>query len=60
MHNSEKGKIEKELRSKLDLNKGWFVPTLFGSENRYFVHAMVSDQQGFAQRAYYSLIGQSD
>ena len=59
VHNSEKGKIEKELRSKLDLNKGWFVPTFFGSENRYFVHAMVSDQQGFAQRAYYSLIGQS-
>lgn len=60
IYNTEKGKIEKESRANLDLNKGWFMPTVFGSDNRYFVHALVSDQQGFARRAYYAVTGKSD
>lgn len=59
IYNSEKGAITKEARGKLDMNKGWFMPNFFGSESRYFVHAMISDQNNFAQRAYYSLIGQN-
>lgn len=59
VYNSQKGSISKEPLSKLDLNKGWFVPTLFGSENRYFVHALVADPNGFAQRAYYSVAGKN-
>ncbi len=58
VYNTEKGSIQKEARGKLDMNKGWFMPNFFGSESRYFVHAMISDQNNFAQRAYYSLIGQ--
>ena len=60
VYNSQKGSIQKEAGKKLDLNKGWFAPTFFGSDNRYFVHAMVADQNKFAQRAYYSLVGNSD
>lgn len=59
IYNNEKGSIQKEARGKLDMNKGWFMPNFFGSENRYFVHALVNDSHGFAQRAYYSLIGQT-
>ena len=59
VYNTEKGSIQKEARGKLDMNKGWFMPNFFGSESRYFVHAMVADQNNFAQRAYYSLIGQN-
>ncbi len=59
VYNSATGSIKKEPRGKLDLNKGWFLPTLFGSDNRYFVHALVADQQRFAQRAYYSLTGKT-
>lgn len=58
IYNTEKGSIQKEARGKLDMNKGWFMPNFFGSESRYFVHAMVADQNNFAQRAYYSLVGQ--
>lgn len=55
VYNTQKGSLEKESRSKIDLNKGWFAPSFFGTEDKYFVHAMVSDQNKFAQRAYYAL-----
>lgn len=55
VYNTQKGSLEKETRSKIDLNKGWFAPTFFGTEDRYFVHALVSDQNKFTQRAYYAL-----
>jgi YidC/Oxa1 family membrane protein insertase len=55
--NDYKGSILKEARTKLDLNKGWLMPTLFGSENRYFVNVLIADQQKFSQRAYYLLDG---
>jgi len=55
VYNTQKGSLEKEARAKIDLNKGWFAPTLFGTEDRYFVHALVSDQNKFAERAYYAL-----
>ncbi len=32
----------------------WIAPTLFGAQNRYFIHALVADQQHFTQRAYYT------
>ena len=55
VYNTQKGSLEKETRAKIDLNKGWFAPTFFGTEDRYFVHALVSDQNKFAERAYYAL-----
>lgn len=59
VYNDEKGSIQKEARSKIDMNKGWFAPTFFGSDDRYFVHAMIAHENSFAQRAYYNLEGQS-
>ncbi len=47
--------IEKTLKN-LD-ETGWFEPTLFGTANKYFVHAMVKDEGNFAHRAYYSQLG---
>lgn len=55
VYNTQKGALEKETRAKIDLNKGWFVPSFFGTEDRYFVHAMVADQNKFTQRAYYTV-----
>lgn len=31
----------------------WFRPTLFGTQDRYFVHSLVTDVNGFAQRGYF-------
>jgi len=51
------GTFETINRDKLDIQRGWFGPTLFGTSNRYFVHALVEDTDSFAQRAYYKLEG---
>ena len=59
LYNNQKGSVVKKARAKVDPNTGWFAPTLFGSDDRYFIHAMVTDPQHFAQRAYYSLVGQT-
>jgi YidC/Oxa1 family membrane protein insertase len=45
----------KKQVGQLDVLRGWFKPLLFGSDSRYFVHAMISDNDHFAQRAYYKL-----
>ncbi|HSC25438.1 MAG TPA: membrane protein insertase YidC [Candidatus Babeliales bacterium] len=39
----------------LDIHRGWFTPTMFGIDNRYFIHALIQDSNHFAQRAYYKL-----
>ncbi len=59
IYNNQKGSVAKKARAKVDPNTGWFAPTLFGSDDRYFIHAMVADPQHFTQRAYYSLVGQT-
>jgi hypothetical protein len=51
----DQGTIKATLRSKININQGWILPTLFGTQSRYFVHAMVQDSQSFCQRAYYKL-----
>lgn len=50
---NEKGSVEKIARASLSAGQGWFSPSLFGSDDRYFIHALVGDTQGFVQRAYY-------
>lgn len=47
--------FEKKQVGQLDPLRGWFKPELFGTDNRYFIHALVNDDNGFAQRAYYKL-----
>lgn len=41
------------LRNKLDPQEGWFTPEIFGTQDKYFVHVFLSDNQNFVQRAYY-------
>ncbi len=38
----------------------WATSTFFGVDDRYFVHAMISDADHFSQRGYYKLTGQND
>ncbi len=52
------GAFEKIDRSKIVVDKGWFSPTLFGTESTYFVHALVTDADAAIQRGYYKLIDQ--
>ncbi len=49
-----KGAIDKTVFSSLNLQEGWWSPAIFGSENRYFVHALISDDNNFVERAYYT------
>ncbi|PKN03653.1 hypothetical protein CVU75_01205, partial [Candidatus Dependentiae bacterium HGW-Dependentiae-1] len=48
VYNNQKGAIEKTARASLNVQQGWFSPTLFGVEDRYFIHALVADPMGFA------------
>ncbi len=45
--------IKTVMRAKLDPQQGWFSPEIFGSQNKYFVHTFIGDQNDFAERAYY-------
>lgn len=45
----------KTSAGQLDTLRGWFKPALFGTDNRYFIHALIEDDNNFAQRAYYKL-----
>ena len=49
--------FKKEYRNSIKPENYWVKPTLFGAENKYFVHSLVNDTEGFVQRAYYKLIG---
>ncbi len=49
-----KGSIEKIAAKKVNLQEGWWAPSIFGSENKYFVHALIADPDGFVERAYYT------
>jgi len=50
---NEKSSIEKISTDKLNVEQGWFAPRIFGADDRYFVHALVDDQQSFVQRGYF-------
>ncbi len=39
------------------LERYWEIPTLFGLEDRYFVHAMIKDSNNFTQRGYFKSMG---
>jgi YidC/Oxa1 family membrane protein insertase len=49
----KKEAIIKILKDKVNPQQGWFSPTVFGVENRYFVNVLLGDQAQFVQRAYY-------
>jgi YidC/Oxa1 family membrane protein insertase len=52
--------FEKIARAKLDVQRGWFNSQLFGTDSRYFIHAMVKDQDSFVQRSYYKFSDKTD
>ena len=45
--------FEKIVKTSVDEQAGWYAPTLFGTDSRYFVHACCKDPQAFIKRAYY-------
>lgn len=49
------GTFMKKQVGQLDVMRGWYKPELFGTDNRYFIHALIKDDNNFAQRAYYKL-----
>ena len=51
--------FEKKQVGQLDTMRGWFNPAFFGTDNRYFIHALVADSNHFAERAYYKLENQT-
>lgn len=50
--------VNKIARSSVDEQQGWFKPQLFGTEDKFFVYALVQDGDQFCQRAYVKLFGQ--
>lgn len=40
------------LISDADFNKAWISPSIFGIEDKYFANTLVSDKNGFVQRAF--------
>ncbi len=51
------GIFKKEFRDSVKPDAYWINPTLFGIENKYFVHSLVNDTDGFVQRAYFEPVG---
>lgn len=50
------GSMQKIPSNKITAQSGWFAPALFGSDNKYFVHASVDNAQSMIQRGYYAAI----
>lgn len=55
----QQGKIQKTARSSVNVNQGWLNPDIFGTDSRYFVHALVKDPQAFCQRAYFKFFNKT-
>lgn len=51
--------FKKLYRDNIKLDTFWVTPSLFGVENKYFMHTLVRDDEGFVQRAYYRFVGQN-
>lgn len=59
VYTDKKENIKKTNRPQLNVQQGWLSPHMFGMDNRYFLHTMLDDPNGFAHRAYYKLSGQN-
>ena len=55
-YNDAKGRIASTPADQ-SLAEAWKMPGMFGSENRYFLHALRGDGDHFAQRGYYKKVG---
>lgn len=50
--NENNGLTTIDVAKKDNLQRYWAMPTCFGYESRFIVHALVKDENNFAQRAY--------
>lgn len=48
--------FKKTALSSLNDGIGNYNPKLFGADSKYFVHSMIGDKDGYAQRAYYKIV----
>ncbi len=55
--NNESNAFVIEQINKLSDQQGWFAPTLFGTQDKFFVHAMVTNPDNFVKRAYFKVNG---
>lgn len=53
---NESGSIEKVPYAKINMQSGWWHPSIFGTENRYFIHALIADEQTCVDRAFFNLL----
>lgn len=51
----QENQFAKKTVNSIDVMRGWFRPKLFGADDKYFIHALITDDSEFAQRAYYKL-----
>ena len=56
MANDEKNNIKVFPKNDQTIDSYWSNPTLFGTQDRYFVHAMTNDPSKFTQRGYYKAV----
>ncbi len=50
--NQNKGITTIDIAKKDNLQRYWAMPSCFGYESRFLVHALIKDEQNFIQRAY--------
>lgn len=49
--------FEKRYYDAIKQDAFWVTPLLFGVENKYFIHSLIQDENGFSKRAYYKILG---
>ncbi len=54
--NDERNNVKIFSKNDETIHSYWSKPTLFGAQDRYFVHALVNDPERFTQRAYYKIV----
>lgn len=54
--NDQRGTLQVLPKNDETLSSYWANPTLFGTQDRYFVHAMVKDPEQFAKRGFYQTV----
>lgn len=52
----KRGSFTSVADTKLNFREGYIKPHIFGSQDKYFLCALVGDTDGFAQRAYYKSV----
>ncbi|NBQ17210.1 membrane protein insertase YidC [bacterium] len=50
------GSYSKKAEKSINSREGYFAPTMFGAEDKYFIHSMVEDVNQFTYRAYFKLV----